>query len=212
MYLAPKDPRWIGAWWLGYVFSGALLVLSCVILLGFPRELPGARERREQCIKEGNLPSKDEKIKETFKDMIPATWQLLKNPVFVFNALALTASTFFGAALLPFISKILYLKFDLNPAKAGMMIGIAVIPGTIGNEYTLFFPVFIHISRHINNGVVVTIQNQCQFHWPMITDVSDTMNQAERSNQGQTKVKPRSNQGQTKVKPRKPWTVEMCFV
>jgi len=132
MYLAPKDPRWIGAWWLGYVFSGALLVLSCVILLGFPRELPGARERREQCIKEGNLPSKDEKIKETFKDMIPATWQLLKNPVFVFNALALTASTFFGAALLPFISKILYLKFDLNPAKAGMMIGIAVIPGTIG--------------------------------------------------------------------------------
>ena len=149
MYLDQRDPRWIGAWWLGYVSSGVLLILSCVILLGFPSELPGAQERREQFIKEGNLPSKDEKIKETFKDMIPATWQLLKNPVFVFNALALTASTFFGAALLAFISKILYLKFDLNPAKAGMMIGIAILPGSIGNEYTLFFPVLTRISCHI---------------------------------------------------------------
>jgi len=132
MYLDQRDPRWIGAWWLGYVFIGALLILSCVILLGFPRELPGARERREQYIKEGNLPSKDEKIKETFKDIITASWQMLKNPVFVFNALALTASTFSGAAVGPFISKFLYVKFHLDPAKAGTMIGIAILPGSIG--------------------------------------------------------------------------------
>ena len=149
MYLDQRDPRWIGAWWLGYVFIGALLILSCVILLGFPRELPGARERREQYIKEGNLPSKDEKIKETFKDIITASWQMLKNPVFVFNALALTASTFSGAAVGPFISKFLYVKFHLDPAKAGTMIGIAILPGSIGKEYTLFYPVLTRISCHI---------------------------------------------------------------
>lgn len=119
------------------MIGGVFLIVSCVALLGFPKELPGAREKREELIKEGNLPTKDEKIKETFKDILPATWQLLKNPVFIFNALALTASTFFAGALVPFISKILYLKFDLIPAKAGLMIGIAIIPGSIG-KYTFF--------------------------------------------------------------------------
>ena len=90
---------------------------------------------REKYMNEGSLPKKDGKIKENFKDIIPATWQLFRNPVFIFNALALTASTFFAATLAPFISKLFDLKFDINPAKAGMMIGITIIPGSIG-KYT----------------------------------------------------------------------------
>ena len=135
MHLTPESPQWIGAWWLGYVIGAAFLILTCVILLGFPREFSTSREMREKYINEGSLPTKDGKIKENFKDIIPATWQLLRNPVFIFNALALTASTFFAGALVPFISKLLYLKFDINPAKAGMMIGITIIPGSIG-KYT----------------------------------------------------------------------------
>ena len=117
------------------MIGGALLILSCVMLLGFPREFPKSREMREKYMNEGSLPKKDGKIKENFKDIIPATWQLFRNPVFIFNALALTASTFFAATLAPIISKLFDLKFDINPAKAGMMIGITIIPGSIG-KYT----------------------------------------------------------------------------
>ena len=133
--LNPRSPQWIGAWWLGYVISAGLLLLSCVALLGFPKEFPGAEQRRQEYIKEGNLPSKDDKIKQNYRDIVPATWQLLKNPIFIFNALALTASTFFAAAIVPFLTKILSLKFDLTPGKAGMIMGIVLTPASIG-EYS----------------------------------------------------------------------------
>ena len=103
-------------------------------LLGFPRELPGARERRARLIKEGTLPTKDNKIREKLKDIIPATWKLLKNPVFIFNALGLAASTFAAGGVVPFIVKVLYHKFNLNPAMAGLVMGIALIPGCGGKD------------------------------------------------------------------------------
>ena len=105
-------------------------------LLGFPRELPGAKERREKLIKERSIPSKDHNIKENLKGIIPATKQLLKNPVFVFNALGLTATTFGSAGVAPFIVKVLHLKFNLNLAFAGLAIGIALIPGAGGKLLT----------------------------------------------------------------------------
>lgn len=43
--LSRRDPRWLGAWWLGFVFIGfALLFVSCLLFL-FPRRLPGTLNR-----------------------------------------------------------------------------------------------------------------------------------------------------------------------
>ena len=85
-------------------------------------------------MKEGILPSKDEKIKDSLKDIIPSTWQLLKNKVFIFNALALTASSFTAAGIVPFIVKFLYFKFNLNVALAGLAMGAVLIPGGGGMQ------------------------------------------------------------------------------
>lgn len=84
-------------------------------------------------MKGGILTPKDENIKENFKDVIPSTWHLLKNPVFIFNALALTSSSLAGAGVLPFVVKFLFVKFNLNAAMAGLVIGIILIPGCGGN-------------------------------------------------------------------------------
>jgi hypothetical protein len=35
------DPRWVGAWWLGFVISVAGFVIIAVPLFGFPKRLPG---------------------------------------------------------------------------------------------------------------------------------------------------------------------------
>jgi hypothetical protein len=34
------DPRWIGAWWLGPPFIGALILIFAVLVAFFPRRLP----------------------------------------------------------------------------------------------------------------------------------------------------------------------------
>lgn len=130
--LSPEDPRWIGAWWLGYLAGGSILLVISGLILGFPRELPGAKSMREQALKEGHIPQKDERIQGKLKDILPATFQLIKTPVFIFNTLAVTSGSLFGAGIAAFIAKILQLKYGLSSFLAGVVIGVVLVPGTVG--------------------------------------------------------------------------------
>lgn len=38
--ISDKDPRWLGAWWLGWIFLGLLLAIFSLLIAMFPRELP----------------------------------------------------------------------------------------------------------------------------------------------------------------------------
>ena len=40
------DPRWVGAWWLGYLAAGIGCFITLLPLTGYPHDLPGAREVR----------------------------------------------------------------------------------------------------------------------------------------------------------------------
>ena len=132
--LKPEDPQWIGAWWLGYLGGGCLLLPIAGLLLGFPRELPGAKRIREEAQKEGQVPKKDERIQGNLKDILPATLQLLKAPVFIFNSLAVTSGSLFGAGIASFLAKILQLKFGLSSLITGAVIGAVLVPGTVGKN------------------------------------------------------------------------------
>lgn len=44
--ITPDDPRWIGAWWAGFLLCGALLFSSALLMFGFPQSLP-TKEREE---------------------------------------------------------------------------------------------------------------------------------------------------------------------
>lgn len=37
--ITPDDPRWIGAWWGGFLLCGALLFFSAIFMFGFPSSL-----------------------------------------------------------------------------------------------------------------------------------------------------------------------------
>ncbi|XP_048348953.1 solute carrier organic anion transporter family member 2B1 [Sphaerodactylus townsendi] len=39
VHLTHKDPRWVGAWWLGFLFTSALAAISAIPYFFFPREL-----------------------------------------------------------------------------------------------------------------------------------------------------------------------------
>ena len=88
--LTERDPRWLGAWWLGDLTGGVALLLVGLILLGYPRELPGARAIREEAIQNGVLPSADKRFKGRLRDIVPATKTLLANSTYMFQNMALT--------------------------------------------------------------------------------------------------------------------------
>ncbi|KAG8180415.1 hypothetical protein JTE90_022764 [Oedothorax gibbosus] len=37
----PNDPRWVGAWWIGFLLEGFLFLLVTIPIIMFPRNLPG---------------------------------------------------------------------------------------------------------------------------------------------------------------------------
>ena len=109
MYIAPeltpvitlKDPRWLGAWYLGWIFIAVVLLLFSVVMALFPKELPRAAVRRriaaekERREKAANFNAKDpmkeeEKVVEeaSFKDFVITLKRLVSNKVYVMNNLS----------------------------------------------------------------------------------------------------------------------------
>jgi hypothetical protein len=35
------DPRWVGAWWIPFLISGAAMFIIAIPILGYPKRLPG---------------------------------------------------------------------------------------------------------------------------------------------------------------------------
>lgn len=87
---------------------------------------------RDKAIKEGDLPKKDNKLRGKLRDIVPATIQLLKNPTYMFNTLAVTSASLVGAGIGAFIAKFAQLKFGINPGLAGVSLGAIFVVGAAG--------------------------------------------------------------------------------
>lgn len=111
-----------------------MIFILAVILLGFPRELPGARETRDEQIKEGNIRKSKNTAKPSLKMILPELRNLLTNWTFLFNSLGLTATLLYAGGLIPFYPKILQLKFGLLPENTGYLLGAILTPSMAGKE------------------------------------------------------------------------------
>lgn len=51
-----SDPRWIGAWWLGPVVIGSLMMLSSIAMFSFPKQLRGKKPSPSSTEEKASLP------------------------------------------------------------------------------------------------------------------------------------------------------------
>ena len=109
-----------------------------IVILGFPRSLPGAKERREKHIQEGNLKMKSGREKANLKDILPQLKYLISNKVFLFNSLGLAVALTFTAGLVPFLGKLLEIKFGVDIVKNGYLLSSILLPAVLG-MFTIFF-------------------------------------------------------------------------
>lgn len=108
-YLTPlitnDDPRWIGAWWLGWIVIALILIIPAIVISCFPRELPTKAARRQLEKRKAEamnklLPNDPEQTHETsFHDMKKTFMRLCKNKVFMFTNVA---SILFIMGFMPF--------------------------------------------------------------------------------------------------------------
>lgn len=118
-----SDPRWIGAWWLGPVVIGSLMMLSSIAMFSFPKQLRGKKPSPSSNEEKASIPKEmaDAEEKPRLKDFPKTVRRQLSNDILMFR----TASCVFHllpiAGLYTFLPKYLETQFRLAPYDANMV-------------------------------------------------------------------------------------------
>ncbi|CAL8328838.1 unnamed protein product [Boreogadus saida] len=137
--ISPKDARWVGAWWLGFFISTALLLLSAIPFWFLPRTLPkqGPPEGEEapthpHAIQEGLL-ELDGDVPEgrpapVHKGLLQSLKQLLGTPAYLL--LLCSGVLRFNAVIGLFTFKAKYIEqqFGQSASRANFVIGALTLP------------------------------------------------------------------------------------
>ncbi|NWS32519.1 SO2B1 protein, partial [Polioptila caerulea] len=121
--LTSKDPRWVGAWWLGFLVAASLVALSALPYFFFPREMP----------KEvgGVLHTHTPRSPLILSGFPVVLLRNLRHPVYLLVVLAQVNLSAMVAGLATFMGKFLERQFSLTASLANMIIGAVNIPGAM---------------------------------------------------------------------------------
>ncbi|XP_053687130.1 solute carrier organic anion transporter family member 74D-like [Sabethes cyaneus] len=100
-----KDPRWLGAWWIGWLVLGLVLGFFAIFIGMFPKQLPRAAIRKRIAVEKQKLgmklseAKKEDELPASFKDMIKTFKRLVKNKILMLNNIA---SVFYFFGFMPY--------------------------------------------------------------------------------------------------------------
>ncbi|XP_045584595.1 solute carrier organic anion transporter family member 74D [Procambarus clarkii] len=138
-----KDPRWLGAWWLGFVFIGLALAVTSIPLFFFPRKLPATLKREGKKMlrqadkdeREGSnrgveyffsvAKAKREESKPTLKNLVIALKRLFTNKIWAGNLFSVTLSLLALSGYWSFKPKYLENQFRKSATEANYYTGLA---------------------------------------------------------------------------------------
>nr|XP_009674122.1 PREDICTED: solute carrier organic anion transporter family member 2B1 [Struthio camelus australis] len=140
--LTNKDPRWVGAWWLGYLVAASLVAVSAVPYFFFPREMPkevasGKESRRKESedmlsqLRSRSEPMQNMSLAKFIKCFPLVLLRNLRHPVYLLVVLAQVNLSAMVAGLATFMGKFLERQFSLTASFANMIIGAVNIPGAM---------------------------------------------------------------------------------
>ncbi|KAK2704665.1 hypothetical protein QYM36_016896 [Artemia franciscana] len=134
-FFGTTDPRWIGAWWLGFVAVGLLLIPAAMMISCFPRRLPRKQTRisssgvyrqvSRQSSSKSNSPANSERPK--LKDFPMAMKRLLTNKPLMWNNVNNVFTVFAISGYITFLPKYMQAQFQLSASNASIVNGIAGI-------------------------------------------------------------------------------------
>ncbi|XP_054480337.1 solute carrier organic anion transporter family member 1C1-like [Anoplopoma fimbria] len=139
-----KDSRWVGAWWLGFLVTGTLILLSSIPFWFLPKSLPKQGQEQSQskgtelattAEQENFLPDENQELEdkpvsfsELAKDFIPSLRRLFKNSIFTMMILTYLVSVNGFIGMITFKPKYMEQIFGQSASKAIFLIGILNLP------------------------------------------------------------------------------------
>ncbi|XP_078583788.1 putative solute carrier organic anion transporter family member 1B7 [Branchiostoma floridae x Branchiostoma japonicum] len=134
-----EDPRWIGAWWLGFVPIGLAFLLTAVPMMCFPRKMRHTHTE-EVVFKE---PDEDDPLEDIENvegqlikfDDIPGLKRLMRNlmtnMVYITLVLAAACVLSIGNGFVTFLPKYISVQFGLSTSAAARLLGFTVLPAAM---------------------------------------------------------------------------------
>ncbi|XP_036004946.1 solute carrier organic anion transporter family member 1C1 [Fundulus heteroclitus] len=141
-----KDSRWVGAWWLGFIVNGALLLLSSIPFFFLPKSLPkqGEEDGSDKSTELSSLPEQvnflpDENqdgedkqssvtFKEMVKDFIPSLRRLFRNSIYSMIILTNLVAVNGFVGMITFKPKFMEQIYGQAASRANFLIGIMNLP------------------------------------------------------------------------------------
>ncbi|KAM5181920.1 solute carrier organic anion transporter family member 2B1-like isoform 1-T2 [Mantella aurantiaca] len=138
--LTPSDPRWIGAWWMGFIVAACVVAVASVPYFFFPREMK--KEVSGESAEDGkpgltdvftNKADPNDQISLTqFIKVFPRVFlRTLKNPIYFLVVMAQANLSAMVCGLATFMAKFLERQFTITASLANLMIGSVNIPGAM---------------------------------------------------------------------------------
>ncbi|XP_021546325.1 solute carrier organic anion transporter family member 1C1 isoform X3 [Neomonachus schauinslandi] len=139
--ITPKDPQWVGAWWLGYLIAGIVSLLAALPFWCLPKSLPRPRSREDSNSSsekskfimddhtEYQTPlGEKSKIMEMARDFLPSLKNLFGNPLYLLYLCASTVqfNSLFG--MVTYKPKYIEQQYGQSSSKANFVIGLINIP------------------------------------------------------------------------------------
>lgn len=150
--LTPEDPRWIGAWWLGFLVFGIAAIIFTFPIMLFPRRLPKKKCEKEDINLERKLKIKSSAnenksfsaLKDSLKGFFKSIIRIIRQPPYILLASAMSVKMLGIAGVFAFNAKYLEVQFFLPAWKSNAVMGIikllALSGGTlIGGLFTSKF-------------------------------------------------------------------------
>ncbi|XP_006889195.1 PREDICTED: solute carrier organic anion transporter family member 1B3-like [Elephantulus edwardii] len=146
--ITPKDSRWVGAWWLGFLVAGTLSLIASIPFFFLPKSLNKQEKGRKDSISSHTSKTKEasklsaklinheQHITENVTGFYQSLKNILTNPLYItyLSMSLLYFSSFAGA--LTYIFKYVEQQYGQSIADANFWIGIITIP-------TISFGLFI---------------------------------------------------------------------
>ncbi|ESO83194.1 hypothetical protein LOTGIDRAFT_92173, partial [Lottia gigantea] len=135
--ITSSHPRWIGAWWGGFIICGLLILMLAIPFMAFPKVLVNEKRKllehkaKEDLLTVSDSAEENVQYGKTIRDIPRSILRLLKNPIYIITTLGICCEIAIVSGFVVFLPKYIETQFGTSTSVANLFTGGIGIPGAV---------------------------------------------------------------------------------